>query len=143
MRKGGGKAKGSHFERVIAKMIVKAFKKHGIQQRECWRSVNSGGHIIAAGDLEMSDRLMKLFPYAVECKFRKRIKWFLYMLDGASSKAEEIKWLAQAKEGATKIANLRPLLVMKENGGKIYCMKIEGAFLKLELFSKFLKRVAK
>ena len=119
MKKGRGKAKGSGFERQIAKDVVKAFKRFGITQRECWRSINSGGHVIAAGDLEMSDRLMELFPYVVECKFRKKIRWQNFMLSGNN---EEKCWLRQASQAAKKLKNMTPILVMKENFGPIYVM---------------------
>jgi hypothetical protein len=139
MRKGGGHAKGAHFERVVAKLIVKAFKKFKINQRECWRSVNSGGHIIAAGDLEMSDRLMKLFPYAVECKFHRKIKWQNFLLGARAKKSQEQKWLVQAIEGSKKIKGLYPLLVMKENNGPIYAMSPDLTLVK---FQELLKWVA-
>jgi hypothetical protein len=124
MKKGGGKRKGSAFERKIAKDIVKAFRKFGIEQRECWRSVNSGGHEIACGDLEMSDRLMKLFPYSVECKHRKKIKWQNFMMGPNGS--EEQKWIRQAKDGAKKLRNMYPILVMKENFGPTLVLPCGG-----------------
>ncbi len=139
MRKGGGHAKGAHFERVIAKLIVKAFKKQKIEQRECWRSVLSGGHVMSSGDLEMSARLMKIFPFSVECKFRKKIKWQNFLLGDRAKKSEEQKWLKQAVDGAKKIEDLHPLLVMKENRGPIYAM---GPDLKLIKFKEFVKWVA-
>lgn len=140
MKKGRGKAKGSGFERQIAKDIVKAFKKFGITQRECWRSINSGGHKIAIGDLEMSSRLMELFPYAVECKFRKKIRFQNFMLAGLN---EEKAWYRQAVDASRKSDGLKPLLVMKENFGPIF---VYGgpSFAKgypLIRWSEFLRRV--
>jgi hypothetical protein len=123
MKVGGGKSKGSGFERRIAKDIVKAFEKQGIVQRDCWRSVNSGGHTIACGDLEMSERLLKLFPFSVECKFRKKIHWQNFLLGGES---EETGWIKQVVDGAKKIEGLIPILVMKENFGPIYVMSCGG-----------------
>lgn len=148
MRRGGGHAKGAGFERRIAKLIVKAFKQHGIKQRECWRSVLSGGHIISYGDLEMSDRLLDLFPFSVECKFRKKIRWERYLtVPSARHKSwEEWKWVTQAEEGAAKRTdrNLIPLLVLKENRGPIYAMyeSVKDG-LRIMPFSRFLDRQAK
>lgn len=113
MRVGGGKAKGSGFERDTAKKIVKAFKDFGVEQKDCWRSVLSGGHVISAGDLWMSEKLEKLFPYVIECKFRKKVKWENILL--GNEKAEEMKWVAQVLEAVTKRNGLSPLLVVKEN----------------------------
>jgi len=124
MKAGGGHAKGSAFERKIAKQIVAAFKQHGIEQRDCWRSVLSGGHMISCGDLAVSDRLLQLFPWAVECKFRRRIRWERFLLDPKYRKKtwEESKWLVQAIEGAKKRKGLVPLLVVKENHGPVYAL---------------------
>lgn len=122
MRVGGGHGKGSGFEREIAKKIVKGFKCFGIEQRECWRSVLSGGHAISAGDLYLSDRLMKIFPWAVECKFRKRIRWENFLL--GSLKSEEMKWVQQSLDGAKKIKGLKALLVLKANHCPVLVMKI-------------------
>lgn len=121
MRNGGGKAKGSGFERDIAKAIVKAFAEFGIEQRECWRSVLSGGHEMSAGDLYLSDRLMQLFPWAPEMKSRKKINFRNFF--EANEKSEEMKWLKQAMEGARKIEGLKALLVMKENHQKVMVLK--------------------
>lgn len=136
--RGGGKAKGSAFERQIAKEIVKNFRKKGITQRDCWRSINSGGHLIACGDLEMSEKLIALFPFAVEAKFRKKIKWQNFMLGG---KNEEMSWVRQAREGAAKDSRLQPLLVMKENFGKVYVIDdFHNPFQpQLKTWRKFLK----
>jgi hypothetical protein len=127
MRKGGGHAKGSHFERVVAKLIVKAFKKakFGVVQRDCWRSVLSGGHLMSSGDVEMSAQMEGLFPYSVECKFRKKINWENFLL--GNQKSEEVKWLAQAEEGARKRKNIEPLLVLKANGKKILVLTPEDS----------------
>jgi hypothetical protein len=142
---GNGHAKGAGFERVIAKLIVKAFKKHGIEQRECWRSVMSGGHEMSSGDLYMSDRLAKLFPFAPECKFRRKIRWVNFLL-GAS---EEYSWLDQAESGALKRAGAEPLLIMKENHGRIVVLvpgkgigtvKTSRYTYRFDLFDRFLRK---
>lgn len=127
MRKGGGHAKGAAFERDTAKAIVKAFKSFGIVQRDCWRSVLSGGHSMSSGDLEMTPRMEELFPYSVECKFHKKIDWWHFLVDaGKREKSwKEWQWVAQAIEGAKKRPKLDPLLVIKENRSPIFAMKVD------------------
>lgn len=124
MKKGGGKAKGSGFERQIAKDIIKAFKPFKVEQRDCWRSVLSGGHPMSSGDLEMSRRMEELFPYSVECKFRKEIRWENFLLGNA--KAEETKWIAQVLDGVKKRPELSPLLVLKANHCKALVICTRG-----------------
>jgi hypothetical protein len=126
MRKGGGHQKGSSFERKVAKLIAKAFRRLGIEQRDCWRSVLSGGHIISSGDLAMTDRLLDLFPVSIECKFYKRIHWERFLMPEFARQPswQEWKWWVQACEGAEKRKDrtLKPVLVMKENRGPIYVL---------------------
>jgi hypothetical protein len=119
-----GHAKGSEFERVIAKLIVKAFKHHGIEQSECWRSVMSGGHEMSSGDLRMSDRLTNLFPYVPECKFHKKIIWRNFWLHPSYMQpCKEQRWLVQAAEGAAKHSRgLAWILVVKENRSEIFAV---------------------
>ncbi len=114
---GGGKKKGSEFERCIAKAIVKAFKSFGVEQRDCWRSVLSGGHFMSSGDLEMTIKMETLFPFSVDCKARKKIHWENFLLE--NMKSEEMKWVEQVLEGVAKRPKLLPLLVLKENNCKI------------------------
>lgn len=110
-----GHGKGSAFERKIAKEIIKAYRKAGwrdLTQNDCWRSVLSGGHDMSAGDLRMSSQMMRLFPFAVECKHRKKIRIENFFVEDLT---EEKKWIRQAVEGAQKGENLTPVLVMKAN----------------------------
>lgn len=121
-KKRGKRGKGSAFEREVAKLIVKAFAPFGIKQRECWRSVMSGGHSMSCGDLDLSDRLEKMFPYAVECKFWKQIDWIHFLVRPDKRKAawKETQWVQQAVSSVKDRPELIPLLVMKENRGKIW-----------------------
>ncbi len=120
-KKNRGHGKGSSFERKIAKQIVKAFKKFGVKQNDCWRSVLSGGHQMSAGDLRMSARMEELFPYAVECKHYKKIRLENFLT--GNPKGKEVKWLQQTLEGADKSDGLKALLVMKANNQKILTMR--------------------
>ena len=146
-----GKAKGSEFERKIAKEIVKAFKCFGITQRDCWRSTLSGGHSRSAGDLELSQRLEELFPFCLEMKHRKKIRFENFLLE--KSNKEERRWLVQTLEGAAKIKEMTPVLVMRANNCPIYALVgnrsevhddgpeiwIDGEMWKLLPWKKFLK----
>jgi hypothetical protein len=122
-KKPRGHGKGSGFERKIAKEIIKAYRKAGfkVKQNDCWRSVLSGGHEMSAGDLRMSAQMEKLFPYAVECKFYKKIKLENFLL--GNKKSKEIQWLVQTMEGSRKSNKLTGLLVMKANRMKILTMR--------------------
>jgi hypothetical protein len=147
MKSGSGKKKGSAFEREVAKLIVRAFSKHEIKQRECWRSCLSGGHEMSCGDLYLSDRLAKLFPWAVECKFYRKILWQNFLMDPESRKKswKELQWLKQAEDAvaAKPGIGLEPLLVMKENRGPIYAMWRNGSGeIRLKPFRDFLRKVA-
>lgn len=114
-----GKAKGSAFERKIAKEIVKAFRAFGITQKDCWRSTLSGGHARAAGDLELSERLAKLFPFCLEMKHRKKIRFEnLFM----KKSTEENGWIRQTCAGADKFPGSTPVLVMRANNCPIYAL---------------------
>ena len=151
-----GHRKGSAFERKIAKEVVKEFKKQfKIEQKDCWRSVLSGGHEMSSGDLRMSKRMEELFPYAVECKHYKKICYENFLL--AKKNSKEVKWLRQTV-GGTSGTNLTALLVMKANNTKILTMRwlgydewkaahnvicIEGRFWKVQTWSTFLKKAVK
>ena len=146
MKPGFGHAKGAEFERHIAKSIVHAFSEYGIKQRECWRSTLSGGHAMSCGDLYLSDRLAKLFPYAVECKYYRKIDWQNFLFPSGHRKKSWKEWLwvyqANAAVAAKPELELSPLLVMKENRGPIYAMKVHRAmegYPELMLFSDFLR----
>jgi hypothetical protein len=143
MRSGGGHRKGAAFERHVAKMIVKAFRRYGVKQKECWRSVLSGGHEMSSGDLRMSRRMEKLFPWSVECKFRKKIRWTNLFLYPRITNSAERRWVAQAGAGADK-GTSKPLLVLKENHGPILAygpIGVHGQW-QLQRFSKFLSNAS-
>lgn len=120
MRKGGGRAKGNGFERKIARMIVATFADKGITKTDCYRTPLSGGHRQARekdpGDLVISEKLLKYFPFSCECKFYKKIylpalwmpqkKWLKAWYFG--------QWLKQTCAACTG-EDRHPLLVFKGN----------------------------
>lgn len=121
MKLGGGRAKGSSFERKVAKEVVTAFARFGITSKDCYRTPMSGGHIFAKqsdpGDLVISDRLRKYFPMHVEAKHWRRIElWPLWEPEIKQLDAWKFKgWLKQVTD-ASRGTPLRPLLVFKGNG---------------------------
>ena len=154
-----GHGKGSEFERKIAKEIIKAYKKAGwkhLTQNDCWRSVLSGGHDMSVGDLRMSGEMMRLFPFAVECKHRKKIHIENFFF---AKMTEEKRWLRQATNGAEKVENMTAVIVMRSNfreilalvgplsevhdcGAELYFPEFEGPW-KLMPWHKFLKLAIK
>lgn len=129
-----GRRKGSAFERQVAKMIIATFEGRGITAEDCYRTPLSGGHVHASkenpSDLQMSAKLLKLFPYSVECKCYRKVNLFpaMYLRNNKGQLAE---WWKQA----VKACNGRePLVVFKQNGSDIFVMakshvaKERGAF---------------
>jgi hypothetical protein len=123
MRKGGGRAKGNSFERVVAKIVVATFKDHGITEEDCYRTPSSGGHRYAKkqdpGDLVISQKLRALFPFHVECKFYREIPLHQFF-DGQKNWNKSWivkKWLLQVTKEASE--ELTPMLVFKANDREI------------------------
>ncbi len=109
------------FERDVAKAVVKTFADHGITNKDCFRTPQSGGHLYARqtdpGDLVISSKLRKLFPCHVECKAWASIRMDQFLVPVSQWKKSWNcrKWLAQMDEAA--VDGLIPLLVFKENNG--------------------------
>ena len=134
MKAGGGRNKGNTFERAVAKTIVMAFSRFGITNKDCYRTPSSGGHKYAKkedpGDLVISPKLRKLFPFHVECKHYKRVELFpLWMLgSNAYKKSWKFKlWMEQATRACgyvkKKPGALSPMVVFKANGNSpIMCL---------------------
>lgn len=110
MKPGGGRVKGSSFERKVAKMF----------SEWCGHKVNrtplSGGWGNAAahgtcGDLVVEKKYQKLFPFTIECKCHE--KWCLDDLLH-NEKSQIYKWWNQAKVEARHAKKI-PLLVMARN----------------------------
>lgn len=124
MKPGGGRAKGSSFERKVAKMIVAAFAKQGITKEDCYRTPGSGGHKYACkvdpGDLVLSPKLQKLFNFGVECKFYKSLDWAM-LLRPDNRRGDFGSWWRQAVK-ATQGTSKCPLLVFKGNRSDIFVM---------------------
>jgi hypothetical protein len=109
------KSKGSSFERLVAKMIAKAFD---VPVKECYRTPMSGGHYIK-GDIVLSPALQVQFPFTIECKHTK--SWSLSHLIPLSALMKS--WLAQAFEQA-KDEGHNPLLIIRGNHTPVYAITV-------------------
>lgn len=112
----GRKTKGADFELLIAKTILQAVGEP-FTKKDCYRTPLSGGHPYTGdSDLQISPRLLRRFPFVVECKHRK--DWFPAVM--FSPRKEEQNWLLQVSTATAKVAPRIPLLVMRGNHTKIY-----------------------
>lgn len=125
MKAGGGRIKGSVFERKVAGLIVEAFSEFGICKTDCYRTPLSGGHFAASkkdpGDILMSPKLQKLFPFVIECKSYKKLQWDRMILSHQGVRGIMVKWWKQARKAALKTGGL-PMVVFKQNNGLIWAM---------------------
>ncbi len=124
MKPGGGRQKGSSFERKVAKLIVATFAQYGITKEDCYRTPGSGGHRFASkkdpGDLVLSPALKKLFPYSVECKHYKELDWTM-LLRPDQRRGHFGTWWRQACKAA-QATDTVPLLIFKANRSDIFAM---------------------
>lgn len=122
MKPGRGRTKGNANENVTAKQIIAAFAEFGIKGTDCYRTPSSGGHRFAKkedpGDLVISKKLAKIFPFEVECKHYKDIDIYPFLANSKLWKKSWLprKWLAQTVAAAQHRKGRHPLLVMRMNG---------------------------
>ena len=123
MRAGGSKAKGSSFERVVAAEILKAAGKP-FKKTDCYRTPLSGGHVFSSkespSDLVISKRLLKRFPFAVECKNYKKLD-LQHFFTGQGLFG---KWIDQVTSSVTKskVGKIHPIVVFRWNLSKTFCI---------------------
>ena len=126
MKLGGGRSKGSAFERTVAKQVIAAFAEFGITGEDCYRTPMSGGHRFAnksdPGDLLISKKLAKIFSFAIECKTYRSVP-FAELLQ-PRTKGTFVKWWAQAKKATANAPNsrLKPLVVFKQNASTVFAI---------------------
>ena len=126
MKKGGGRNKGNAFERHVASLILKAAVKTDktLRKRHCYRTPGSGGHRYDKnkypGDLVIRARLLKIFPFVVECKNYRKIEHQNFH-SPQSEKWKEIQWLKQVLRESKHHKRRIPLLVFKANNRPIWC----------------------
>lgn len=121
---GGGKRKGSSFERKTMRQIILAFAKFNVASTDAFRSILSGGHKESFGDISLSPALAKLFPFSVECKHWRVVDIYqnFCQFDKMGKACKLKKWWQQTLEGAKKSGQLKPLLVFKSNNKRTLCM---------------------
>ena len=163
MRKGGGKSKGSEFERWVCKQLSLAMSK---DERDdlFWRSAISGGratvkfkkgkkNLTQVGDITAIDPLgSKLTDkFVIECKRYKSVKWDS-LIYGLPKKDGVIAFWRQAQDAADKV-NKIPLLIIKANGkipvicvnsgyiGGILMLSTYFGDFKIFWFSNFLENI--
>lgn len=126
MKAGGGRNKGNAFERKVAKEVVTAFACFGIKKSDCYRTPLSGGHIHAKqsdpGDLVISKRLRKYFPFHVEAKHYRNVSLnaLFFPIEKQKPAWKFKKWVEQV--GRAKRQGLTPVIVFKENLGPILAL---------------------
>ncbi len=121
MRGGSGPGrKGHRFERDVAAMVCAAL---GLSKDQCYRTPLSGGHGFSAkqdpGDLVILPKLLRRFPFVVECKHEKDASVAPFFDDEGDRRKKEKEWMDQvisAAENAKVVRN--PLLVFKVGVGK-------------------------
>ncbi len=134
MRSGGGKSKGSAFERLIARELSNWLTQNK-DDKQLIRSVLSGGWERSktgaegwrhAGDLAPNGPYGEAFRkvVAIECKHYREVNlWALW--HDTDSKAPLWQWWGQAKDDATK-GKVLPMLIFKANNSPIMVMLPRG-----------------
>ena len=131
MRKGGGKQKGSQFEREVCKALS-LWISNGKQEDVFWRSAMSGGRATVArkrgkdagsgeGDLAAVRPIGRLLlnRFVVECKFYKDLN-ILGLLDNEIKGGITGFW-NKLDHDSLKVGK-RPFLVGKQNGMKPFVL---------------------
>lgn len=126
MKAGGGRSKGNSFERHVAKLVVTAFDCLGITQEDCYRTPSSGGHKYAKkedpGDLVISKKLHKYFPFHIEAKHYRKVSLnALFTPIEKQKRAWKFKgWVEQVNAASRK--GMHPVIVFKENSGPVLAL---------------------
>lgn len=164
MRRGGGKQKGSSFERQICKDLS-LWLSHGKRSDLLWRSAMSGGRSTVAfkkgqklknqaGDISAIDPLGHALTdkFIVECKHIKKLDLGSII----KNKGTIIAFWKKLKKESKKFRKM-PMLIARQNSWPvIICLDLEGVVyllwntsfplisepndLRIMLFSDFLKK---
>ncbi len=123
MRAGGGKQKGSTFERKIC-VELSLWVTHGKRKDVFWRSAMSGGratvHKRAGRDIRQAGDITAVSPeghvftdqFFIECKHVKKLDIASFILSNKGTLANF--WRKACKQAADHLR--QPLLIAKENG---------------------------
>tara|TARA_Y100000310_G_scaffold345655_1_gene467792 strand:+ start:11330 stop:11836 length:507 start_codon:yes stop_codon:yes gene_type:complete len=149
MKKGGGKQKGSEFERWVCKKLSLAMS-NGKRDDLYWRSAMSGGrasvkfkkggkNLTQVGDITCIDKLGSLLTdkYVIECKRYKSVKWNA-LIYGVPQKGSIIEFWKQVRKDAKK-AKKHPMLIVKENGREtmVCCLSPHSQLISLISSNEF------
>lgn len=129
MRPGGGKAKGSSFERAVCKALS-LWVTYNERDDVLWRSALSGGRFTTsrkkkdsglehvAGDIcaVHSDGYAFVDFFYIECKFYKKFDWHRLLDDHAGVLAGF--WIDTCKKAQD--VKKSPLLIFRQNGGDCF-----------------------
>lgn len=128
MRPGGGKAKGSEFERDICKKLSR-WVSHGEREDLFWRSAMSGGratvgkkkgldHAKHAGDISATHPLGHNLTdkFYIECKYYADLKFDSWILNGEGPLAGF--WKVAREQAAEH--KLMPMLIVKQNRSEVF-----------------------
>lgn len=127
MRPGGGKAKGSAFERQVCVALSK-WVSHGKESDLFWRSAMSGGRATVARrkgvNIRQAGDICSVAPeghaftdqWFIECKFYKDLGIAQFLLN---AKGPLAAFWETAIEQA-RLCDRNPLLIVKQNGSPVY-----------------------
>jgi hypothetical protein len=128
VRPGGGKAKGSEFERDICKKLSR-WVSHGEREDLFWRSAMSGGratvgkkkgkdHAKHAGDISATHPLGHNLTdkFYIECKYYADLKFDSWILNGEGPLAGF--WKVAREQAAEH--KLLPMLIVKQNRSEVF-----------------------
>lgn len=129
MKKGGGKQKGSSFERTICKRLS-LWISEGKREDIFWRSAMSGGRATVqfkkgkenksqVGDISSIDQIGQKFTdkFVIECKSYSNIH-LESLIYGKPKKGCILEFWEKVKKQALNISK-SPLIIFKENGKEI------------------------
>ena len=150
MKAGGGKAKGSSFERKICKALS-LWVTYNERDDVLWRSALSGGRFTnlrkkqdtglehVAGDIcaVHADGYAFVDWFYVECKTYKKFDWHRLLDDHGGTLAGF--WIDTVKKAAE--VHKQPLLIFRQNGGDCFVAVSQVQFRDWEAMRKYPKLV--
>ena len=126
MRKGGGKHKGSGFERDMCRLLS-SWWSSGETEEVFWRA-DSGGKAKTTKSMHLCGDLFQFnfdypkLPCSVEAKFHKDFDWEVLFEETVGSSTQNIiNWWKQCSEDA-KRAKLIPAMIFKKNFRQAFVM---------------------
>jgi hypothetical protein len=114
---------------LVAKKLLDAAGEP-FTKADCYRTPMSGGHEYAGEfDLVTSEAFQKVFPFGAEMKHRKgfKIEQMFEMTAEIAGYHEQVMKSCMDAQAKTGIS-LAPIIVVRSNGGPIYCAAPAKAF---------------